>query len=86
MKKKWTIRELINSLEKAYCGSIGVEYMHIQDFDECNWIREKIEEQCFQEPSDKMLLHAYDRLSWAVLFGDFLQSKYNTQKRFGLEG
>ena len=60
--------------------------MHIQNFDECNWIREKIEEECFEEPTNKEKLHAYDRLSWAVLFGDFLQSKYNTQKRFGLEG
>ena len=30
-KKEWTLRELIDTLEKAYCGKIGVEYMHIPD-------------------------------------------------------
>ena len=28
-KKNWKLRELIDSLKKAYCGKIGVEYMHI---------------------------------------------------------
>jgi 2-oxoglutarate dehydrogenase E1 component len=46
----------------------------------------KVEEECFIKPDADEKLHAYDRLAWAVLFGDFLQSKYNTQKRFGLEG
>jgi 2-oxoglutarate dehydrogenase E1 component len=86
VKKDWVLKDLIQNLEKAYCGSIGVEYMHIQNVEECNWIREQIEEKVDERPSDKELLHCYDRLCWAVTFGDFLQSKYNTQKRFGLEG
>jgi 2-oxoglutarate dehydrogenase E1 component len=28
-RKDWTLRELVSALEKAYCGKIGVEYMHI---------------------------------------------------------
>jgi 2-oxoglutarate dehydrogenase E1 component len=63
-----------------------VEYMHIPSFEECNWIREKFEEQAFDKPDKDKMIYAYDKLAWAVLFGDFLQSKYNTQKRFGLEG
>lgn len=86
VKKNWKLRDLIDNLKKAYCGSIGVEYMHIQDVDECNWIRERFEEHVGDTPTEKELLHSYDRLCWAVTFGDFLQSKYNTQKRFGLEG
>jgi 2-oxoglutarate dehydrogenase E1 component len=30
-KKEWTLRELIDNLENAYAGKIGVEYMHISD-------------------------------------------------------
>lgn len=33
-KKNWKLKELIDSLKKAYCGKIGVEYMHIQDREE----------------------------------------------------
>jgi len=86
MKKRWKLRELIESLEKAYCGSIGIEYMHIQDTEQCNWIRNKFEKGAFDEPTKQQKLQSFDRLAWAVTLGDFLQSKYNTQKRFGLEG
>ena len=42
-KTDWTLRELREALQKAYCGKIGVEYMHIPNRDECNWIRAEIE-------------------------------------------
>jgi 2-oxoglutarate dehydrogenase E1 component len=86
MKKNWKLSELIDALENVYCRSIGIEYMHIMDVEQCNWIREKFEEGYMDVQSKEKRIQAYDRLCWAVLFGDFLQSKYNTQKRFGLEG
>lgn len=36
--------------------------------------------------TEKELLHLYDRLNWAHDFGSFLSQKFNTMKRFGLEG
>jgi 2-oxoglutarate dehydrogenase E1 component len=42
-KKEWKIRDLIAEYEQAYCGKIGVEYMHISDRNECNWIRNRVE-------------------------------------------
>lgn len=60
--------------------------MHINNVEECNWLRCQTEEKCYDKEDAKSMLHAYDRLAWSVLLGDFLQSKYNTQKRFGLEG
>lgn len=41
--KALPLREIINRLEKVYCGSIGAEYMHLHDLDQVNWIREKLE-------------------------------------------
>jgi len=38
--KTWVLRDLIQALENAYCGKIGVEYMHIESRSECNWIRD----------------------------------------------
>jgi 2-oxoglutarate dehydrogenase E1 component len=32
-KKNWKLRELIDAYKNAYCGKIGVEYMHIPDRD-----------------------------------------------------
>jgi 2-oxoglutarate dehydrogenase E1 component len=42
-KKNWKLRELIAAYNQAYCGKIGVEYMHILDRTECNWIRDRFE-------------------------------------------
>ena len=39
-KQKWKLRDLLNSFREAYCGKIGVQFMHIQDREVCNWIRE----------------------------------------------
>lgn len=30
-KNEWTLREIRDSMNKAYCGNIGIEYMHISD-------------------------------------------------------
>uniref|UniRef100_H3BAN4 2-oxoglutarate dehydrogenase complex component E1 n=1 Tax=Latimeria chalumnae TaxID=7897 RepID=H3BAN4_LATCH len=37
------LREIIRRLEMAYCQHIGVEFMFINDLDQCQWIREKFE-------------------------------------------
>ena len=42
-KKNWKLGELIDALKNAYCGKIGVEYMHISSRETCNWIRDKFE-------------------------------------------
>lgn len=42
-KKNWKLRELIDAYKNAYMGKIGVEYMHIYDRDQCNWIRDRFE-------------------------------------------
>lgn len=85
-KKSWKLRELIDAYKQAYCGKIGVEYMHIADRDECNWIRDKFEGLQYEPvPKDKRILNL-DRLMWADQFGQFIGNKFNTHKRFGLEG
>lgn len=81
-----TLREILNRLEQAYCGTIGYEYMHIADREKCNWLRERIEtikpRGYSQERSEVIL----DRLIWSSQFENFLAKKWPAQKRFGLEG
>lgn len=81
-----TLRSILNRLERAYCGSVGYEYMHIADREQCNWLRDKIETvnpRAYSKERQKVIL---DRLIWSTLFESFLATKWVTAKRFGLEG
>lgn len=62
MKKNWKLRELIDNYSKAYCGKIGVEYMHINSRDQCNWIRDKFEGLQFESVPKEKRVQNYDRL------------------------
>ena len=37
------LKEIIARLENVYCRSIGAEYMHINNLDQINWIRQRLE-------------------------------------------
>jgi len=85
-KKVWTLRELRDSLENAYCGKIGVEYMHIPDREQCNYIRKKIEMRQYDDMTPREREIILDRILMTDEFSNFIGTKFNTMKRFGLEG
>jgi len=47
MKKNWKLGELIKNLEKAYCGKISIEYAHITNQEEVQWLRDRFERGVF---------------------------------------
>ncbi len=80
-----TLGELLGVLRDAYCRTIGVEYMHIQNTDEQRWIQEHFEGVKRNELTvDKV--RVLERLNAAEAFERFLSTKYVGTKRFGLEG
>ncbi|KAJ6108343.1 2-oxoglutarate dehydrogenase [Penicillium sp. IBT 18751x] len=85
-RKKMTLREIIAACEKIYCGSYGVEYIHIPDRKPCEWIRDRFEipEPYKYSVDDKRRI--LDRLIWSSSFESFLATKFPNDKRFGLEG
>ncbi|MCT1774608.1 multifunctional oxoglutarate decarboxylase/oxoglutarate dehydrogenase thiamine pyrophosphate-binding subunit/dihydrolipoyllysine-residue succinyltransferase subunit [Brachybacterium sp. p3-SID957] len=84
-KDSMTLREILAVLRDSYCRSIGVEYMHITDPEERNWLQREIETP--RRPFDKEEhTHIMDRLNAAEAFETFLQTKFVGQKRFSLEG
>jgi len=85
-RDKMTLREIINACEKIYCGSYGVEYVHIPDREQCDWIRERIEIPQPYKYSQDEKRRILDRLIWSSSFETFLSTKYPNDKRFGLEG
>ncbi|WHF52657.1 2-oxoglutarate dehydrogenase E1 component [Chryseobacterium gotjawalense] len=82
-----TLQELINHLEKIYCKSIGVEYMHINDVAERKFIREWLQ---VNENHPKLnaaeKIEILEKLNQAVAFENYLHTKFVGQKRFSLEG
>src|ERR1043165_8723205 len=80
--------EILDVLQRAYCGKVGIEYRHIQSKEEKQWIREQIRQQ-FVEP-EPIPVEVKKRLLWKLIsaeqFERFLHTKYLGQKRFSLEG
>ncbi|KAF2860626.1 mitochondrial 2-oxoglutarate dehydrogenase [Piedraia hortae CBS 480.64] len=85
-RQTMTLREIIAACEKIYCGSIGIEYIHIPDRTECDWLRKRIEVPEPYRYSTEEKRRILDRLIWSTSFENFLATKYRHDKRFGLEG
>ncbi|HDR67466.1 MAG TPA: 2-oxoglutarate dehydrogenase E1 component, partial [Bacteroidaceae bacterium] len=84
---KATLREIVDNLQKTYCGHIGSEYMFIRDPEKLRWLREKIETNqntAVFSPEEKKQIYHY--LKEAVGFEKFIHNKFVGQKRFSLEG
>ncbi len=80
-----TLGEILGILRDAYCRTVGVEYMHIQEHDQKRWIQGHVEGVPTQLGADDQR-HVLERLNAAEAFERFLHTKYIGQKRFGLEG
>jgi 2-oxoglutarate dehydrogenase E1 component len=82
-----TIREIVALLERTYCQTLGVEFMHISDPVEKAWIQERIEgpdkEITFTREGKRAILN---KLVEAEGFEKFLDVRYTGTKRFGLDG
>lgn len=64
-KKNWKLKDLLQALNKAYSEKIAVEYSHITNEEEVNWIRNKIENSAYEEMSKDDKIKTYSRLLWA---------------------
>ena len=82
-----TLREIVAIVRETYCGTIGVEFMHISDPAQKSWIQERIEgarnHTDFTEKGRRAIL---ERLIAAEMFEQYADKKYTGTKRFGLEG
>lgn len=81
------LSQILERLEKIYCGSVGVEYMGVGDTEIETWLQKKVESAGFQGnlsiEQKKMIL---EHLNKSELMEVFLHTKYTGQKRFSLEG
>ncbi|KAM9618606.1 2-oxoglutarate dehydrogenase-like, mitochondrial isoform 1-T1 [Trichechus inunguis] len=81
-----SLREIIRRLENTYCQHIGLEFMFINDVEQCQWIRQKFETPGIMQFSSQEKRTLLARLVRSMRFEDFLARKWSSEKRFGLEG
>jgi 2-oxoglutarate dehydrogenase E1 component len=81
------LRELIEWLRATYCGTLGVEYLHIPEKAEREWLQERMEPTSNRPDlgADERAAILQDLIN-AEGFEQFLQIRYPTAKRFSLEG
>ncbi len=86
-KDSASLGEIIESLEKIYCGTLGIEYNYIANIHEWTWFQQRLEPNLgnlyFNSEEKKYILK---RLSSAEGLAKFLASRYPGMKRFGIDG
>jgi 2-oxoglutarate dehydrogenase E1 component len=80
-----SLQEIWDVLREAYCGTFGVEYMHIQDPARKRWIQERVEGRP-EAPSSEDRRRILRKLNDAEALERFLHTRYVGHKRFSLEG
>ena len=82
-----TLREILETLRKTYCGKIGCEYMNIQVPEQKRWLQERMEPEANQWAlSRETRVRIVRSLIAAEEFEHFLHARFVGQKRFALEG
>jgi len=84
---KATLQKILNALKEVYEGTVGFEYMYIREPDVVDWFKRKSEQEALNfNPSIDEKRRILEKLNEAVVFENFLHTKYLGQKRFSLEG
>ena len=85
-KAENTVNNLISELKNTYCKNIGIEFQHISNKRERNWIIEKFENLDHKVADKDRKKEILKRLISARGLAQFLSSKYPGMKRFGIDG
>ncbi|HEY0770733.1 MAG TPA: 2-oxoglutarate dehydrogenase E1 component, partial [Sphingobacteriaceae bacterium] len=81
------LRDILALLTQTYCQSIGAEYRYIRDPEKISWLERRMEvERNTPEFSIEIKKRILKKLNEAVVFENFLGTKFLGQKRFSLEG
>ena len=82
-----SLRKIVEKLNKVYLGTIGFEYSYIRHQEIFDWFIEKCEKEYYNyNPSVDEKKSILGKLNEAVVFENFLHTKFLGQKRFSLEG
>jgi 2-oxoglutarate dehydrogenase E1 component len=85
--ERMSLRDLHKALRETYCGSMGIEYMHIANEEELQWLQ-----QCLESKHGRAVFNTekkHDILQELIAADGlerYLGTRYVGQKRFSLEG
>ena len=82
-----TLGRIIQRLRNTYCRSIGVQFMHMDDFTVRHWLQVRMEGSenrlaLSRREQYRILIH----LTKAAIFEEFIQKRFLGAKSFSLEG
>ncbi len=81
------LRAIVARLKALYEGPVGFEYLHCRDPKVIDWMQQKVEvEFPAFAPDAAHKRRILSKLNEAVVFENFLHTKFLGQKRFSLEG
>ena len=84
---KLPLAEIIRHLKQIYCGPLALEYMHIPDTAEREWLQARLEANGarpqFNADTKRLILK---EITAAETMERYLHTRYVGQKRFSLEG
>lgn len=78
--------DVVLQLEKMYCSSTGVEFMHIESLEEREWLISEHEAISSQEVDPVTKKEIAEAMIISQNFDNFVGSKFPTVKRYGGEG
>lgn len=82
-----TLAEILRIVKTTYCGTVGAEYMHINETEQKRWLQKRLEESLATPGFDKdKRIRILARVIGANALEEYLHKKYVGQKRFSLEG
>jgi 2-oxoglutarate dehydrogenase E1 component len=85
--KSLKLSDLVSTLNAIYSGTVGVEFMHIQNEQVREWVRERIEARLDSfRPDANQQKQLLRWLMEAETFEQFVHTKFIGQKRFSLQG
>jgi 2-oxoglutarate dehydrogenase E1 component len=82
-----TLQDILQIIKSTYCGTIGLEYMHISDNEQKRWLQQRFESVHSKANLNvEQKKHLLERLTAAETLEKYLHTRYVGQKRFSLEG
>ena len=85
--ERMKLRDMLATLEAAYSGKIGFEFMHIHHTPVRHWVRERIESHAVRsDGSPERKLSALRWIMESEIFENFLGKRFLGEKRFSNEG